>query len=113
MDQSKDQVKDQGTDQAKDQAMDRALDRTMEGAKDSASAKTLWRQRLRPLRLERARPAQAAILAVARSELLALLPPGTRLGLYWPLAGEIDLRGLADLPGEGPGTALGNRLPGA
>ena len=101
---------EQAKDQAKGPANDRALDGTMEGTKDSASAKTLWRQRLRPLRLERARPAQAAILAVARSELLALLPPGTRLGLYWPLAGEIDLRGLADLPGEGPGTALANRL---
>jgi 5-formyltetrahydrofolate cyclo-ligase len=86
------------------------MDQAKNQAKDSASAKTLWRQRLRPLRLERARPCQAAILAVARSELLALLPPGTRLGLYWPLAGEIDLRGLADLPGEGPGTALANRL---
>ena len=109
-DQAMEQAKDQAKDQAMDQANDRALDGTMEGAKDSASAKTLWRQRLRPLRLERARPCQAAILALARRELLALLPPGTRLGLYWPLAGEIDLRGLADLPGEGPGTALANRL---
>jgi len=106
MDQTKDQVKDQ----AKDQAKDRALDRTMEGATDSTSAKTLWRQRLRPLRLEWARPAQAAILAVARRELFGLLPPGTRLGLYWPLAGESDLRGLAQLPGQGPDTALAGRL---
>ena len=86
------------------------LARTMEGAEDSASAKAIWRQRLRPLRLERARPCQGAILAVARRELLALLPPGTRLGLYWPLAGESDLRALADLPGQGPGTTLAGRL---
>ena len=104
------QAKDQAKDQAKNQAMTRALNRTMEGAKDSASAKVLWRQRLRPLRLERARPCQGAILAVARRELLALLPPGTRLGLYWPLAGESDLTALAELPGQGPGTALAGRL---
>ena len=114
MDQGTDQAKNQGTDQAKnqgtDQAMDRALDRTMDGAQDFASAKTLWRQRLRPLRLERARSSQTAILAGAWRQLPGLRPPGTRLGLYWPLAGEIDLRGLAVLPGEGPGTALGNRL---
>jgi len=120
MDQSKDQSKDQGKelskdqgqdqDQAKDPAKARALDRTMEGAKDSASAKTLWRQRLRPLRLERARPCQAAILAGARRDLLGLLPPGTRLGLYWPLAGEIDLRGLADLTGAAAGDALKDQL---
>jgi len=37
----------------------------------------------------------AGIQAVARRELPALLPPGRHLGLYWPLAGEVDLRDLA------------------
>jgi 5-formyltetrahydrofolate cyclo-ligase len=86
--------------------MDEATDQAM----DSASAKALWRQRLRPLRLDRSSYCQAAILAVARRELRGLLPPGKRLGLYWPLAGEIDLRGLVELAGEGPDTALAHRL---
>ena len=77
---------------------------------DSASAKALWRQRLRPLRLDRASNCQATILAVARRELPLALPPGKRLGLYWPLAGEIDLRSLAELPDDGPGDGLADRL---
>jgi 5-formyltetrahydrofolate cyclo-ligase len=40
--------------------------------------------------------AAAAIRTTAERELPALLPPGTRLGLYWPLPGEPDLRCLMD-----------------
>ena len=93
-----------------ERAIDGGKDRAIDGAKDSASAKALWRQRLRPLRLDRSSHCQAAILAGARRELRGLLPPGKRLGLYWPLAGEIDLRSLVALAGEGPATALAPRL---
>jgi len=43
-------------------------------------------------------PAQAGgtVLAAALRELPALLGPGLRLGLYWPLAGEEDLVPLAE-----------------
>ena len=34
----------------------------------------------------------------AMQQLPGLLPEGTTLGLYWPLPGEVDLRGLAELP---------------
>jgi 5-formyltetrahydrofolate cyclo-ligase len=40
---------------------------------------------------------QARILAVAQREIPILLPAGQRLGIYWPLAGEVDLRPLAAL----------------
>jgi 5-formyltetrahydrofolate cyclo-ligase len=86
------------------------MDEIKDQAKDFTSAKALWRQRLRPLRLDRSSHCQAAILAVARRELRGLLPPGRRLGLYWPLAGEIDLRSLVELAGERPDTALAHRL---
>ncbi|MFM9110327.1 MAG: 5-formyltetrahydrofolate cyclo-ligase [Prochlorococcaceae cyanobacterium] len=50
-------------------------------------------------RLQRARALAAgagpAILAAAEAALPPLLSPGGRLGLYWPLAGEADLRPLA------------------
>lgn len=39
--------------------------------------------------------AEAGLQAHASRELPALLPPGRRLGLYWPLRGEADLRLLA------------------
>jgi 5-formyltetrahydrofolate cyclo-ligase len=47
--------------------------------------------------------AEPRIAAAARRELPALLAAGQRLGLYWPLAGEPDLRSLA---GEHPRLAL-------
>ena len=77
----------------------------MDHPTDGARAKGLWRQRLRPLRLEHGAQAQAAILDHARRELIGPLPPGRRLGLYWPLAGEIDLRSLAEPAAESPGAA--------
>lgn len=39
----------------------------------------------------------ALLLTAARRELPALLAAGTRLAIYWPLAGEVDLRPLAAL----------------
>ena len=58
-------------------------------------AKTALRRLIRPLRAAALAAEEEAIRAVARRDLPALLPPGRRLGLYWPLAGEADLRGLA------------------
>ncbi|HYP03176.1 MAG TPA: 5-formyltetrahydrofolate cyclo-ligase [Cyanobium sp.] len=67
--------------------------------------------------------AAAGILAAALREIPALLPPRKRLGLWWPLPGEPDLRPLAErlpdrvaLPaivswtGPGAGAARGRRL---
>ncbi len=70
-----------------------------------AAAKALWRLHLRSLRLARAALVQDAILGRARRQLLRWLPPGQRLGLYWPLTGEIDLRRLADHRDPAPGPA--------
>ncbi len=59
------------------------------------------RRRFRQRRLEALPAVEAAIQAVAQRELPGLLAPGRWLGLYWPLAGEADLRGLsATLPGQ-------------
>ena len=84
---------------------------------DSARAaeKIRLRRHFRALRLAALAESQALILAAARRQLPALLPAallpealvpaaglpaGQRLGIYWPLAGEPDLRPLAalDLP---------------
>ena len=67
------------------------------------SRKRDWRRTLRAERLQALPAADARILAVARRELPGLLAeqPG-RLGTYWPLAGEADLRDL--------GPALADRL---
>lgn len=67
------------------------------------SRKRDWRRTLRAERLQALPAAEARILAVARRELPGLLAeqPG-RLGTYWPLAGEADLRDL--------GPALADRL---
>ena len=76
-----------------------------------AAEKGRLRRQFRALRLAALADSEALILAVAQRELPALLPAGTRLGIYWPLAGEVDLRPLAalDLPlalpavcGDGP-----------
>ena len=65
-----------------------------------AAEKNRLRRQFRALRLAALADSEALILAVARRELPALLPAGQRLGIYWPLAGEVDLRPLAalDLP---------------
>ena len=102
--------KNQTKNQTKDQTKDQTNKQTKHEAMEFTSSKAQWRQRLRPLRLDQARLCQAAILAVALRELPGLLPSGKRLGLYWPLAGEIDLRSLADLPGAAAGDALKDQL---
>ncbi len=79
-----------------------------------AAEKSRLRRQFRTLRLAALAEAEARILAVAQREIPALLPAGLRLGIYWPLAGEVDLRPLAalDLPlalpavwGEAPAAA--------
>ncbi len=62
--------------------------------------KARLRRQFRAVRLAALADSQALILAAARRELPALLPAGLRLGIYWPLSGEVDLRPLAalDLP---------------
>ena len=61
------------------------------------SAKASLRQQFRARRLALLPAAQPAIEAQARRHCPALLPPGRHLGLYWPLAGEVDLRSLQAL----------------
>ena len=65
-----------------------------------AAEKSKLRRQFRALRLAALAESEALILAAARRELPALLPAGRRLGIYWPLAGEVDLSPLAapDLP---------------
>ncbi|MCX5949400.1 MAG: 5-formyltetrahydrofolate cyclo-ligase [Cyanobacteria bacterium] len=65
-----------------------------------AAEKSRLRRQFRTLRLAALAEAEAQILAVAQREIPILLPAGQRLGIYWPLAGEADLRPLAalDLP---------------
>lgn len=78
------------------------------GPESPPQAKTALRRQARRLRAAALPDEQAAIQAVARRELPALLaaaaatePPaaGRRLGLYWPLAGEPDLLVLAEALG--------------
>lgn len=56
------------------------------------------RRRYRRQRREALPLAAEGILAVARRELPALIAAGGRVGLYWPLPGEVDLRPLAEEP---------------
>ncbi|WP_315855779.1 5-formyltetrahydrofolate cyclo-ligase [Vulcanococcus limneticus] len=53
------------------------------------------RRRFRQRRLEVLPDVEAAILASAHHHLPALVPEARFLGLYWPLAGEADLRSLS------------------
>jgi len=61
-----------------------------------SAGKPAWRRHWRRRRLALHGAAQGPLLAAAIRQLPPLLPPHTRLGLYWPLAGEADLRGLAE-----------------
>lgn len=61
------------------------------------SAKASLRQQFRARRLALLPQAQPAIEAQARKHCPALVPPGRHLGLYWPLAGEVDLGALQAL----------------
>lgn len=70
---------------------------------DPSPEKAALRRRFRAQRAAALAAAAAGIAATARRELPALLPAGLHLGLYWPLAGEPDLRPLA---GEHPRVAL-------
>jgi 5-formyltetrahydrofolate cyclo-ligase len=53
------------------------------------------RRHYRSVRAAALSEAQPLILTAARRDLPGLLPAGQHLGLYWPLAGEADLRSLA------------------
>jgi len=53
------------------------------------------RRHFRILRTEAVAAAEPLILAAAQRDLPELLKAGQPLGLYWPLAGEADLRSLA------------------
>lgn len=63
----------------------------------TAAEKSSLRSQFRRLRLVALAEAEARILALAHREIPALLPAGLRLGIYWPLVGEADLRPLAAL----------------
>jgi 5-formyltetrahydrofolate cyclo-ligase len=67
------------------------------GPPPGGASKAELRRHYRRLRRDSLPAAAAGILAVARRELPPLLEPGGRLGLWWPLAGEPDLRPLARL----------------
>lgn len=70
----------------------------MNSPASTAAEKTGLRRQFRALRRAALADAQAPILAAARRQLpAALVPAGLRLGIYWPLAGEVDLRPLAAL----------------
>ncbi|MCT0231394.1 5-formyltetrahydrofolate cyclo-ligase [Synechococcus sp. CS-1324] len=62
------------------------------GASDS---KPTWRRHWRRRREALCVLAQAPLLEAAIRHLPELVGPAQRLGLFWPLAGEPDLRGLA------------------
>jgi len=57
--------------------------------------KRALRRHFRSVRAAALAAAQPLILAAAQRDLPNLLPAGQHLGLYWPLAGEADLRSLA------------------
>ena len=61
------------------------------------SAKATLRQQFRARRLALLPAAQPAIEAQARRHCPGLVAPGRYLGLFWPLAGEVDLRSLQAL----------------
>jgi 5-formyltetrahydrofolate cyclo-ligase len=65
----------------------------------SAAAKPELRRQFRRQRAALLPAAQGPLLAIARRELPDRLPPGLRLGIHWPLAGEADLRSLEEEPG--------------
>jgi 5-formyltetrahydrofolate cyclo-ligase len=74
----------------------------MSAADDAtASGKAALRRQFRAERQALLPAAQPAIETQARRHVPGLLGPGQRLGLYWPLPGEVDLRALRSLlPGR-------------
>jgi len=72
-----------------------------------ADSKEQLRSRFRRCRRQALATASAGLRAMAAAQLPALLPPGRRLGLYWPVGSEPDLDpwaagGLVELLREGP-----------
>ena len=61
-----------------------------------AAGKPAWRRHWRHRRKALCAAAQAPLLGLAIRQLPGLLGPRQRLGLFWPLTGEPDLRGLAE-----------------
>ena len=60
-----------------------------------ATSKPQLRQHYRRLRREAMAAAQPGIARAARAALPALVPVGQRLGCYWPIGSEPDLRSVA------------------
>jgi 5-formyltetrahydrofolate cyclo-ligase len=70
----------------------------------ASPSKDALRPRFRRQRREALGQAAEGILAVGQRELPALLQPGRRLGLWWPVGSEPDLRPLAAaLEAQSPG----------
>jgi 5-formyltetrahydrofolate cyclo-ligase len=73
----------------------------MTGAPGLSDPKPLWRQHFRQRRAQQPEEQQRRLLEQARAGVPGLIGADQRLGLYWPLAGEPDLRELAAaLPGR-------------
>lgn len=64
-----------------------------------AATKAQLRHTFRQRRAALLAAAQGPLLEQARHRLPQHVGPGQRLGIYWPLAGEADLRGLEAEPG--------------
>ncbi|MFM8974237.1 MAG: 5-formyltetrahydrofolate cyclo-ligase [Vulcanococcus sp.] len=64
----------------------------------AAASKAALRPQFRRRRAERLAATQGPLLEQARRWLPPLLQPGQRLGIYWPLPGEADLRALEAEP---------------
>lgn len=80
----------------------------------ASTAKSALRRHYRQRRRQALSQDGAAITAGITAALARLLPgrlaPGQRLGLYWPLAGEVDLRALAERAPVALPAVAGQRL---
>lgn len=80
----------------------------------ASTVKSELRRHYRQRRRQALRQHGGAITAGISAALAPLLPgrlaPGQRLGLYWPLAGEVDLRALATLAPVALPAIAGERL---
>jgi len=68
-------------------------------ADETAASKAQLRHTFRHRRAALLAAAQGPLLEQARQRLPDHVGPGQRLGIYWPLPGEADLRALEDEPG--------------
>ena len=66
----------------------------------ATAGKSELRQHFRRLRKQAMPTAQPLLAAAALDTLPALVPPGQRIGLYWPIGAEPDLRELAGAEGS-------------